>query len=174
VGLLAPRQTPNLEDQGIPFCFFWVMTLDLSGIVHFIITLFKVGNVLLCVIYQSDFTVFMYVTWISRYITFYIYSVRYYRRLHETAAGLGTYHPRIRGSTCIYCNCCSSRRSLQMSAGSSSGVADYTSQLTDVSTQLFASDGTRVKLISQKCNKDSTRFFAPIFTTVTSSQERDV
>jgi hypothetical protein len=30
VGFLAPRQTPNLEDQGIPFC--WVITLDLSGI----------------------------------------------------------------------------------------------------------------------------------------------
>jgi hypothetical protein len=29
VGLLAPRQTPNLEDQGIPFVL--VITLDLSG-----------------------------------------------------------------------------------------------------------------------------------------------
>jgi hypothetical protein len=29
VGLLAPRQIPNLEDQGIPF--FWIITLDLSG-----------------------------------------------------------------------------------------------------------------------------------------------
>jgi hypothetical protein len=29
VGLLAPRQPPNLEDQGIPFCR--VITLDLSG-----------------------------------------------------------------------------------------------------------------------------------------------
>jgi hypothetical protein len=36
--------------------------------VHFIITVFYVGNVLLCVIYQLNFTVFMYVTRISRYI----------------------------------------------------------------------------------------------------------
>ena len=33
-----------------------------------IITLFDVGNVLLCVIYQLNFTVFMYVTRMSRYI----------------------------------------------------------------------------------------------------------
>jgi hypothetical protein len=37
--------------------------------VHFIITLFNVGNVLLCVIYQLNFTVFMYVTRISCYIS---------------------------------------------------------------------------------------------------------
>jgi hypothetical protein len=36
--------------------------------VHFIITLFNVGNVLLCAIYQLNFTVFMYVTRISRSI----------------------------------------------------------------------------------------------------------
>jgi hypothetical protein len=35
--------------------------------VHCIIALFNVGNVLLCVIYQLNFTVFMYVTRISRY-----------------------------------------------------------------------------------------------------------
>jgi len=29
---------------------------------------FNVGNVLLCIIYQLNFTVFMYVTRISRYI----------------------------------------------------------------------------------------------------------
>ena len=40
--------------------------------VHFIITLFNVGNVLLCVIYQLNFTVFMYVTRISCYIALYI------------------------------------------------------------------------------------------------------
>jgi hypothetical protein len=41
--------------------------------VHFIIIiLFNVGNVLLCVIYQLNVTVFMYVTGISRYITLYI------------------------------------------------------------------------------------------------------
>jgi hypothetical protein len=40
--------------------------------VHFISTLFNVGNVLLCVIYQLNFTAFMYVTRISRYITLYI------------------------------------------------------------------------------------------------------
>jgi hypothetical protein len=36
--------------------------------VHFIITLFNVGNLLLRVIYQLNFNVFMYVTRISRYI----------------------------------------------------------------------------------------------------------
>jgi len=36
---------------------------------HFIINLFNVGTVLLCVICQLHFTVFMYVTRISRYIT---------------------------------------------------------------------------------------------------------
>jgi hypothetical protein len=40
--------------------------------VHFIITLFNFGNALLCIIYQLNFTVFMYVTWISRYIMLYI------------------------------------------------------------------------------------------------------
>ena len=40
--------------------------------VHFIITLFNVGNVLLCVIYQLNFTVFKYVTRIPCYITLYI------------------------------------------------------------------------------------------------------
>jgi len=43
-----------------------------SCTVYFIITLFNVGNVLLCVIYQLNFTVFTYVTRISRYITLYI------------------------------------------------------------------------------------------------------
>ena len=40
--------------------------------VHFIITLFSVDNVLLCVIYQLNFTIFVYVTRISRYMTLYI------------------------------------------------------------------------------------------------------
>ena len=31
-----------------------------------------------------------------------IYSVWYYPRFHITAAVLGTYYPRIRGSACIY------------------------------------------------------------------------
>jgi hypothetical protein len=35
--------------------------------IHFSVTLFNVGNVLLCVIYQLNFTVFMYVTQVSRY-----------------------------------------------------------------------------------------------------------
>ena len=68
--------------------------------VHFIITLFNVVNVLLCVIYQLNFTVFMYVTRISRYDV--IYSVRYYPRLSVTAVGLGTYYPWIRRSSCIF------------------------------------------------------------------------
>ena len=40
--------------------------------VRFIITLFNVGNVLLCAIYQLNFAVFKYVTRISRVITLYI------------------------------------------------------------------------------------------------------
>jgi len=48
--------------------------------VRFIITFFNVGNVLLCVIYQSNFTVYMYVTQISRYVYDVMYSVRYYPR----------------------------------------------------------------------------------------------
>jgi len=40
----------------------------MSCTVHFIITLFNVGNVLLCVIYQFNFTVFMYDTRIPRYV----------------------------------------------------------------------------------------------------------
>ena len=40
----------------------------MSCTVHFIVTLFNVGNVLLCVIYHLNFTVFMYVTQISHYI----------------------------------------------------------------------------------------------------------
>jgi len=66
--------------------------------VHCIITLFNIGNVLLCVIYQLFFTVFMYVTRISLYI--YIYSVRYYPRFSVTAVGLEKYYPWVRRSTC--------------------------------------------------------------------------
>jgi hypothetical protein len=62
---------------------------------NFIVNLFNVGNVLLCVIYQLNFTVFLYVTRIS------YYSVRYYPRFHVTAVGLGTYYPWKRGH---YCN----------------------------------------------------------------------
>jgi len=65
--------------------------------VHFIITLVNVGTVLLCVIYQLNFTIFMYVTLISHHV---LYSVRYYPRCHVTAVGLGTYCTWIRGSTC--------------------------------------------------------------------------
>jgi hypothetical protein len=64
--------------------------------VHFIITIFNVGNVLLCVIYQLNFTVFMFLHEIRV-----VYSVRYYPRFHITAVGLGTYYPWIRGHYCI-------------------------------------------------------------------------
>ena len=47
---------------------FWVEDMTRKGAPLFIITLFYVGNVLLCVIYQLNFAVFMYVTLISRYI----------------------------------------------------------------------------------------------------------
>ena len=40
--------------------------------VHFSITLFNADNVLLCVIYQLKFTVFMYVTRVSYYMMLYI------------------------------------------------------------------------------------------------------
>jgi hypothetical protein len=65
--------------------------------VHFIITLLDVGNVLLCIIYQLNFTVFMYVTQISQNI----YSVQYYPQFHVTAVGLGTYYLQIQGHYCI-------------------------------------------------------------------------
>ena len=56
---------------------------------HFIITLFNVGNVLFCVIYKLNFTVFIHVTQMSHYVTLYI------------AFGLGTYYPRTQGSACV-------------------------------------------------------------------------
>jgi len=40
--------------------------------IHFVITIFNVDNVLLCVIYQLNSTVFMHVTRISRYMTLYV------------------------------------------------------------------------------------------------------
>ena len=43
--------------------------------VHFVITLFNVGNVLLCIMYQLNFTIFMYFTRISRYIQRSVFSV---------------------------------------------------------------------------------------------------
>jgi hypothetical protein len=39
---------------------------------------------------------FMYVTWISRFI----YNIQYYLWYHVTAVGLGTYYLQIRGHTC--------------------------------------------------------------------------
>ena len=67
-------------------------TLQMYNVVyiHFIITLFNVGNVLLYVIYQLNFTVCM----------LHEYHVRYYLRFHVTAGGVGTYYPRIQGSAC--------------------------------------------------------------------------
>jgi hypothetical protein len=37
---------------------------------HYIVNLFNVGSVLLCIIYHLNFTVFMYVTRISRHLAF--------------------------------------------------------------------------------------------------------
>jgi len=53
---------------------FWVADTNIQRAPLFITlyNYFKVGNVLLCVIYQWKFTVFVYVTRISRYITLYI------------------------------------------------------------------------------------------------------
>jgi hypothetical protein len=64
--------------------------------VQCILLLFNVGNVLLCVIYQLNFIIGMYVNE-KRFI----YRVRYYPRFRASAVGLGTYHPRIRGGD--YC-----------------------------------------------------------------------
>jgi hypothetical protein len=61
--------------------------------VHFIITFFNDDNVLLCVIYELNFPIFMYVTRISRYMPLYLYSLRYYPRFSVIAVGLGTYYP---------------------------------------------------------------------------------
>jgi phage portal protein BeeE len=49
---------------------FWVEDVNRKRVPHFITLCyyFNVGNILLCVIYQLNFTVFMYVTRISRYI----------------------------------------------------------------------------------------------------------
>jgi hypothetical protein len=70
--------------------------------VHFIITLFNVGNILLCVIYQLNCAVSMYVKYHV------IYSILYYPWFHATAVGLGTYYPGYWGTTIyiyiyIYC-----------------------------------------------------------------------
>jgi hypothetical protein len=56
--------------------------------VHFV-TLFNFGNVLLCVIYQLNFTVFMNII----QILCYIYRIRYYPQFHVTAVGLGMLLP---------------------------------------------------------------------------------
>jgi len=49
----------------IPFLLY-------HSLLHFIITLLNVGNVLLCVIYRLNFTIFKYIKRLSRYITLYI------------------------------------------------------------------------------------------------------
>jgi hypothetical protein len=66
--------------------------------VHFIITLFNVGNVLLCVIYQLNLP---YLCTLNEYRV--IYSVRYYPRFHVTAVGHGMYYPQIQGNYCTLC-----------------------------------------------------------------------
>jgi len=64
--------------------------------VNFIITLFNIDNVLLCVIYKT----LTYLCTLHEYHV--IYSVRYYPRFHVTAVGLGTYYTRIWGNYCIW------------------------------------------------------------------------
>jgi hypothetical protein len=64
--------------------------------VQFIITLFNVGNALLCVIYQT----LLYLCMLLEYHI--IYSIQYYPRFCVTPVGLGTYYPWIRGHCCIY------------------------------------------------------------------------
>jgi hypothetical protein len=66
--------------------------------VRFIITVYNVGNVLLCVIYQT----LSHLCMLHEYYV--IHSVRYYPRFHKTAVGLGTYYPRIRVHYCNWPN----------------------------------------------------------------------
>ena len=63
---------------------------------NFIINLFNIDNVLLCVIYRT----LTYLCTLQEYHV--IYSVRYYPRFHVTVVGLGTYYPRIWGNYCIW------------------------------------------------------------------------
>jgi hypothetical protein len=70
--------------------------------VHFIITLFNVGNFLQCVIYQLNFNcVYVCCTNITLHSYDVIYNVQYYPQFSVTAVGLGTYYSWIRRSTCI-------------------------------------------------------------------------
>jgi hypothetical protein len=65
-----------------------------------IITIFNVGNVLLCVIY-------LYLSYLCMLQEYHlIYSVRYHPRLHITVLGLGKYYPWIRGHYCVYTCVC--------------------------------------------------------------------
>ena len=67
--------------------------------VHFIITLFNVANVLLCVFIKLH-CIYMCYTNIMLYDV--IYSVWYYLRFQVTAVGLETYYPWIWWSACTY------------------------------------------------------------------------
>jgi hypothetical protein len=64
--------------------------------VQCIITLYNVGNVLLCVIYQL----------INRAVLLHeyhvIHRVRYYPQVHVIAVGRGKYYPWIRGHYCTF------------------------------------------------------------------------
>jgi hypothetical protein len=91
LNLIITREREREREEVHGKCTVWFT-------VHFIITLFKLGNVLLCVIYELNFTVFVYVTQHHA-----MYSVRYYTRFDVTAVRLGTYYMRIWGSVCIYC-----------------------------------------------------------------------
>jgi len=62
--------------------------------VKFVITLFYIDNVLLCVIYQT----LTYLCMIHEY--HFIYSIRYYPRFQVSAVGLRTYYARIWGHYC--------------------------------------------------------------------------
>jgi hypothetical protein len=68
--------------------------------VQCILLLFNAGNVLLCVIYQLNFIIGMYVN--EKQL---IYRVRYYPRFRASAVGLGTYYPRIQGDYCTLFSC---------------------------------------------------------------------
>jgi hypothetical protein len=75
------------------------------ALLAYTLLLFNVGNVLLCVIYQLNFIIGVYVNeklHIYIYIYTYIYRVRYHPRFRASTVGLGMYHPRIRGDYCIF------------------------------------------------------------------------
>ena len=79
---------------------FWMEDMNRKRVPHFVTLCyyFNVGNVLLCVIYQLNLAVFMYVTRISRYIT--LYKAFGIICCSRNRVRFATYYPWIRGFAC--------------------------------------------------------------------------